>query len=131
MVLTLATYLGAIITIATFLVYCYKFMKKIDSIADDIKVIPEMKRNIVQLDDKVSEISDELKENSLETYKMVIMNDKIPLDERIKCGKKYIGLDGNGAIKRKVEELEELKYEQLEEKKTVSKVAFYSNYNRN
>ena len=43
----------------------------------------------------------------LETLKLIIINKNIPLDERVLAGQTYIKLNGNGAIKRLVLELEE------------------------
>ncbi len=43
------------------------------------------------------------------------MNDKIPIEERITCGDRYIDLGGNGAIKVYVKELKEEYKKKLEE----------------
>lgn len=56
---------------------------------------------------KINNFQETLNYNTLETLKLIIINKNIPLDERISAGQTYIKLNGNGAIKRLVSELEE------------------------
>lgn len=56
---------------------------------------------------KLDKVESELKKNSLDTMKLAICNDCIPLSERVNVGKEYIALGGNGAVKIKVKILEE------------------------
>lgn len=61
----------------------------------------------------LEELRNDFKENTLLTYKLAIMDDKMPLDERIRCGHKYIEMGGNGSVKRKVQDLEEQEYSEI------------------
>ena len=56
---------------------------------------------------KINNFQETLNYNTLETLKLIIINKNIPLDERISAGQTYVKLNGNGAIKRLVSELEE------------------------
>ena len=56
--------------------------------------------------EEIEPIKSELKENSLNTMKNTICNDKIPLSERVSVVKKYIDMGGNGAVKIYGHELE-------------------------
>ena len=56
---------------------------------------------------KINNFQETLNYNTLETLKLIIINKNIPLDERVLAGQTYIKLNGNGAIKRLVLELEE------------------------
>ena len=58
-------------------------------------------------------LKEELNENSLNTMKNTICNDKIPLSERVSVGKDYIDKGGNGAVKVQVHQLEEEYKEEL------------------
>ena len=52
---------------------------------------------------KVLKEIDEIKKHQHETYmqtlRLVIMSEEMPLEERIEAGDKYIKNDGNGAVK--------------------------------
>lgn len=56
---------------------------------------------------KINNFQETLTYNTLETLKLIIINKNIPLDERISAGQTYIKLNGNGAIKKLVSELED------------------------
>ena len=47
--------------------------------------------------------------------KQNIMNEKIPIEERLVCGEKYMNKGGNGAIKVFVKELQKEYEKKLEE----------------
>jgi len=93
---------GATVIIGV-LVGGYKFFRnvenKIDGIGEDIK-----------------EIKDDLKENTIITYKNAILNDKLDKSERIEIGHKYIDLGGNGVAKKIVNKLEDEVYDEINKK---------------
>ena len=45
------------------------------------------------------------RENYLNILRLTIMSEEMPLEERIAAGDKYIAAGGNGAVKRKYQEL--------------------------
>lgn len=57
--------------------------------------------------DEIDPLKKELKQNSLNTMKNTICNDKIPLSERVSVGKEYVEKGGNGAVKIYLHQLEE------------------------
>lgn len=61
--------------------------------------------NMVQVNKRIDKIE-------LEDLKQNIMNEKLPITERLNCGDRYIELGGNGAIKVYVHELKE-EYEKV------------------
>lgn len=48
--------------------------------------------------DKLEEHAKSINELKLNDLKLIIMNDNIPLSERVEAGERYIVLGGNGAI---------------------------------
>ncbi len=77
-------------------------------IKEEIKTdIKDLKREIkdIKTDNKV--IHNELLKNSLDTMKIAICSEELPLSERVSIGKDYIDKGGNGAIKIKVHVLED------------------------
>lgn len=80
-----ASLITAVTVIATFIVSCYKYIRKQE------KWHEEKDRHD--------------KENYLNILRLVIMSDEMPLEERISAGDKYIALGGNGAVKHKYQEL--------------------------
>lgn len=101
-IVKLAANMGAIVGICTGAIYLFKIAKMIISMNENINKIP-------QLIEDVDTIKNDLKDNSLETYRLVITNDKMPLEERIECGEKYVSAGGNGAVHRLVDELKQQK----------------------
>ncbi len=77
-------------------------------IKDEIKTdIKDLKKEIkdIKMDNKA--IHSELLKNSLDTMKIAICSEELPLSERVSIGKDYIDKGGNGAIKIKVHVLED------------------------
>lgn len=101
-IVKVATYMGSIIGICTGVLYFFKMAKMIISMNENVNKIPQLIKD-------VESIKVDLKDNSLETYRLVITNDRMPLDERIECGEKYINAGGNGAVHRLVDELKQQK----------------------
>lgn len=84
---TINEYLILISTVAgmvsTFFIFIWKLFKRIDA------------------------IQEEFKDNTIATLRLVIVNEHLPIDERIKAGEKYISMGGNGSVKKIVKQLEE------------------------
>ncbi len=80
-----ASLLTAITVIVTFIVSCYKYIRKQEKWHDE--------------KDKHD------RENYLNILRLVIMSEEMPLEERIAAGDKYIAIGGNGAVKHKYQEL--------------------------
>lgn len=99
------SWVGGIVAICTGLGYLFKLAKIIISMEENVKYIPDLKRDMEY-------VKQELKENSLDTYRLVITSEKMPLEERIECGEKYIEAGGNGAVHRLVDELKQKKIEE-------------------
>lgn len=90
------------------------FLKKIllkipilirDFLLKDIK--DEIKSDIKEIKKDNKAIHEELLKNSLDTMKIAICSEELPLSERVSIGKDYIDKGGNGAIKIKVHVLED------------------------
>ena len=84
--------LGYIIPIVVALVGLYKFARSIEKRFDNI-------------DDHFKSSDRDLKENTLMTLKLVIMNRDLSLEERISAGDLYINQGGNGYVKKVYEHL--------------------------
>lgn len=82
-IILIAEIITAIITIVGFLGSIWKLFKKINSFQETLNY------------------------NTITTLKLVIINENIPLDERVLAGERYIALGGNGAIKKLVLKLTE------------------------
>lgn len=57
------------------------------------------------LEKKYETIDAMLKTNTLHILKLAVLNDNLPLTDRINAGEQYIKLGGNGFIKKKYEHL--------------------------
>ena len=53
------------------------------------------------LEKKYKDIDSMLKTNTLHILKLAVLNDNLPLTDRINAGEQYIKLGGNGFIKKK------------------------------
>lgn len=80
-----ASLLTSITVIVTFIVSCYKYIRKQE------RWYEEKDRHD--------------RENYLNILRLVIMSEEMPLEERIAAGDKYIAAGGNGAVKHKYKEL--------------------------
>lgn len=94
-----------------------EFLKKVmlkipilirDFLLKEIKTdIKDLKREIKDIKADNKAIHSELLKNSLDTMKIAICSEELPLSERVSIGKEYIDKGGNGAIKIKVHVLED------------------------
>lgn len=101
----IVSWLGWIVGICTSMTYLFKLAKIIISMEENVKQIPDLKRNMELM-------KQELRDNSLDTYRLVITNEKMPLEERILCGERYIDAGGNGAVHKIVSELKQQKIDE-------------------
>lgn len=99
-IITLSKLIASLMTIITFLVGAYKYAKRFEQRFDNI-------------DDHFKNLDKDLRENTLMTLKIVIMNDELSLEERIIAGEKYIRLGGNGFVKEIYNKLLEKKIENM------------------
>ena len=56
---------------------------------------------------KINDFEETLNYNTISNLKLLIINEHLPLDERVIAGEKYIAMGGNGAVKKLVEKLTE------------------------
>ena len=57
------------------------------------------------LEKKYDEMNDILKNNTLFILKIAVLDDQLPLTDRLHAGELYMDLGGNGAVKKKYQEL--------------------------
>ena len=84
-ILIVASVVTALTAITAFLLKIYKFFRT--------------------LEEKYDEMNDLLKNNTIHLLKIAVLDDKLPLTDRIYAGEQYIRLGGNGFIKKKYEKL--------------------------
>lgn len=106
----ISKYLGAISGICVFFAGTFKIGRKISkaiaSMESKLDDIPLIKNELDSLKQDIKEVKDELTYNSIETCRLVIINEQMPLDERIQAGKKYVEeYHANGGVKLLYEEL--------------------------
>ena len=53
----------------------------------------------------LEKLKENINENTMYTLKLVILNEDLGIEERIKAGDRYISLDGNGYVKHIYENL--------------------------
>ena len=74
--------------------------KALTAIAAAIVVVFKIINPILALLKKVETLEKRQHETYMQTLRLVIMSEEMPLEERIKAGDAYIKEGGNGAIKR-------------------------------
>ena len=77
-IITVASVITAITTIVGAITTIYKLVRSIEK--------------------KVDKFENNLSTNTLSTLRLVIINEKMPLSERLKAGQKYTELGGNGEV---------------------------------
>lgn len=81
---------GTITAITTIVVFLYKIYKLISGV-----------------EKKINKFENNLNDNTLSTYRLVIINEDMPLSERLNAGKKYVDMGGNGEIHALYDALQE------------------------
>ena len=84
-ILVTASVVTALTAITAFLFKIYNFFRKLEI--------------------KYDEMNDLLKNNTIHLLKIAVLDDKLPLIDRLHAGERYIKMGGNGAIKRIYEKL--------------------------
>jgi peptidoglycan hydrolase CwlO-like protein len=120
-IISLSKSVGAIVTIISALAMTYKFIrnieKKIDAIDNNINELKKDIKDNSQQIKKIDKLTEGLDYNTIETLRLVIINEDMPLDERLKAGRIYIDkYHGNGSIKLLIQDLEREEYEELHDK---------------
>ena len=75
------------------------------------KFIRKTEEKYEQIDKKFDMINKTMKVNTIHLLKIAVLDENLPLTDRIHAGEEYIALGGNGFIKKKYEKLLE-EYEQ-------------------
>ena len=84
-ILIVASVVTALTAITAFLFKIYNFFRKLEI--------------------KYDEMNDLLKSNTIHLLKIAVLDDKLPLTDRLHAGEQYIKMGGNGTIKRIYEKL--------------------------
>lgn len=84
-ILVVASIITALTVIYGFLFKIYNFFRKLEK--------------------KYDEMNRLLKKNTLYVLKLAVLNEELPLVDRIHAGEQYIELGGNGLIRKKYEHL--------------------------
>lgn len=80
-------------------------------------LMEEINKDIKELKADNKQIHQELLKNSLDTMKIAICSEEMPLSERIAIGHDYIQKGGNGAVKVQIHVLEEKYEKELKEER--------------
>ena len=117
---------GAITTVGVFVVGIYKVMKVVSAMEEKLDDIPIIKQELNTLKEDIKEVKDELEDNSIETCRLVITNEQMPLEERIKAGQKYVEkYHANGGVKLLYEELKTTQAQEEYQRMRVPKIHSY------
>ena len=81
----------------------YKVVRIAVRVEDNLKTTENLGKKVVELDKKVTDMSDELKKTSLMSHKEAFYNCNLPYEERIYNGECYIEEGGNGIVKKHVQ----------------------------
>ena len=76
------------------------FTRFLDGIKNDIKETKEYVMNNIKNVESIPTIEEHCRENHMTGLRLTIMNDNMPLGERIAAGVKYLKLNGNGEVKK-------------------------------
>lgn len=99
MIIKIASLIAAIITIISFLSAIYRLVRKVDK--------------------KVESFEVNLNKNRIEILRLIIINENMPLDERVNAGEEYTKMGGNGSVHALYEILLEKYKNQLEKKEGI------------
>ena len=86
-IITIGSVITAITTIVTAIVAIYKLVRSVEK--------------------KIDRFENNLADNTLNTLRLVIINEKMPLPERLRAGARYTELGGNGEVHALYEALSE------------------------
>ena len=96
-VIKIGAAVGAVIAIWKLIV---TFVHFLDDIKKDVKETKEYVMNNIKNVESIPSIEEHCRENYLTGLRLTIMNDNMPLGERIAAGIKYLELGGNGDVKK-------------------------------
>lgn len=69
-----------------------------------------------KIDKKIENYEENLKDNQLSILRLIIINENMPLDERVSAGEKYVEMGGNGGVHALYEVIKEKYKEHLKGK---------------
>ena len=72
----------------------------------------KLARNI---EEKYEEMNELIKENTIHILKIAVLNEDLPITDRINAGERYMSLGGNGFVKKKYLKLLD-EYEKMNER---------------
>lgn len=75
-------------------------IRYLDGIKTDIKETKEYVMNNIKNVESIPAIEEHCRENYMTGLRLTIMNDNMPLGERIAAGIKYLEYNGNGDVKK-------------------------------
>lgn len=93
-------WLDLVIKGATVAGIIFGMVRGFDSIKKDVKETKEYVMNNIKNVESIPKIEEHCRENYLTGLRLTIMNDNMPLGERIAAGIKYLELGGNGDVKK-------------------------------
>lgn len=137
-IVSIASWCGAIVTIVSFFFGIYKFFRafeeKFDKIHDSIEqintkqkeeiqnvnntiltlnneIIEAFNSNMFETEKSLKSLNEKIDDNKLLTLKLAIVSPNIENDEKLKLGKVYTELGGNGSVGMYLKDLEKEEYE--------------------
>ena len=94
-IIFIATVVGALGTLIGILINMYKLARNIEK--------------------KYEEMNELIKENTIHILKIAVLNEDLPITDRINAGERYMALGGNGFVKKKYLKLLD-EYEKMNER---------------
>lgn len=67
------------------------------------------------IEEKYEEMNELIKENTIHILKIAVLNENLPITDRINAGERYMALGGNGFVKKKYLKLLD-EYEKMNER---------------
>ena len=89
---TLTIIASAITAVGGVLITCYKFVRNAE-------------KRYEAIEHKFEHVNETLRVNTIHLLKIAVLDENLPLTDRIYAGEQYIKLGGNGFIKKKYEKL--------------------------
>ena len=80
-----------------------------------VGVLYKMYRFARSIEEKYEEMNELIKENTIHILKIAVLNEDLPITDRINAGERYMALGGNGSVKKKYLKLLD-EYEKMNER---------------
>ena len=62
------------------------------------KLVRNMEKRYEKINDNFEKINDNMKHTELSVLRLIVINDNMPLEERVNAGERYVNKGGNGSI---------------------------------